>query len=126
STITVPSGFELFGTRHFRIVEERADWETAERRCREMGGYLASFRNKEEFNVINPKLRDVPYWIGINDHAKEGHFVSVASRKPAPFLKWREGEPKDRSHMWNCVKLYNGEMGDDHCIYSVYFFICQA
>ncbi|XP_070139594.1 low affinity immunoglobulin epsilon Fc receptor-like [Drosophila kikkawai] len=89
STITVPSGFELFGTRHFRIVEERADWETAERRCREMGGYLASFRNKEEFNAIKPKLRDVPYWIGINDHAKEGHFVSVASRKPAPFLKWR-------------------------------------
>ncbi|KAH8333652.1 hypothetical protein KR059_001934 [Drosophila kikkawai] len=126
STITMPSGFELIGTRYFRIVKEYAKWETAERRCREMGGYLASFRNEEEFNAITPKLEKYrSYWLGTNDQEKEGHFVSVASHKPAPFLKWQEEYPKDKKNNLNYVNLYNGKMHDYHGSYEFYF-ICQA
>ncbi|KAH8333939.1 hypothetical protein KR059_004631, partial [Drosophila kikkawai] len=126
STITVPSGFELIGTRYFRIVNEIAIWNTAERRCREMGGYLASFRNEEEINAIKPKLTDWKYyWLGINDQDKEGHFVSVASHKPAPFLKWREGHPSDSNHEQNCVYFDIREMGDYYCN-EEFYFICQA
>ncbi|XP_041631728.1 mannose-binding protein-like [Drosophila kikkawai] len=122
----IPSGFELIGDRYFRSVSERVDWDTAERKCREMGGYLASFRNEEEFNAIKAKLNDWPaYWLGINDRDNEGHFVSVASHNPAPFLKWKEGEPSDRNHEWNCVYLFNGRMEDGSC-YGDAPFICQA
>nr|XP_041631730.1 mannose-binding protein-like [Drosophila kikkawai] len=127
STISIPPGFELIGNRYFRIVNEFVDWETAERRCREMGGYLASFRNEDEINAITPKLLVWLYWLGINDRDNEGHFVSVASYKPAPFLKWAAGEPSDRNHKENCAYLAEGIMGDYDCNESnEAYFICQA
>ncbi|KAH8333659.1 hypothetical protein KR059_001933, partial [Drosophila kikkawai] len=129
STISIPPGFELIGNRYFRIVIEEENWETAERRCREMGGYLASFQNEEEFNAIRLKLINSigngMFWLGINDQENEGHFVSVASQKPAPFLKWDEDEPDDKGHVENCVFLVGGRMWDDACSGNLYF-ICQA
>ncbi|XP_070139599.1 uncharacterized protein [Drosophila kikkawai] len=65
------------------------------------------------------------YWLGINDQDKEGHFVSVASHKPAPFLKWREGHPSDSNHEQNCVYFDIREMGDYYCN-EEFYFICQA
>nr|XP_017028523.1 accessory gland protein Acp29AB-like [Drosophila kikkawai] len=124
--ITIQSGFELIGTRYFQIVKEEVNWETAERRCREMGGYLASFRNEEESNAIRPRHGDYDYWLGINDQENEGHYVSVASQKPAPFLKWARGEPDDTNHEQNCVYWYNGEMSDIDCKTDAVYFICQA
>ncbi|KAH8334532.1 hypothetical protein KR059_011154 [Drosophila kikkawai] len=127
ATNTIPSGYELIGSRYFRIVNEYGDWDTAKRRCREMGGYLASFQNAEEINAITPKLKAYHnYWLGINDRDKEGHFVSVASQKPAPFLKWAEGHPDVTNHEQNCVSLYNGEMSDIDCKTYAVYFICQA
>ncbi|KAH8333964.1 hypothetical protein KR059_004864, partial [Drosophila kikkawai] len=123
--MTIPSGFELFGSRHFRIVKENTIWDTAEGRCREMGGYLASFRNEEEINAIKPKLSNGLYWLGINDRENEAHYVSVASQKPTPFLNWDEDEPSDWTHEQNCVFLENGKMGDAFCNAPL-FFICQA
>ncbi|KAH8333650.1 hypothetical protein KR059_001938 [Drosophila kikkawai] len=126
STITIPSGFELIGTRYFRIVYEDVDWYTAERMCRKMGGYLASFRNEEEMKAVIPKLDNWPaHWLGINDEENEGHFVTVASHKPAPFLKWHKEQPNDKDHEENCVNLFNAEMWDSNCNDSL-FFICQA
>ncbi|KAH8333965.1 hypothetical protein KR059_004867, partial [Drosophila kikkawai] len=127
ATITIPPGFELIGYRYFRIVNERVDWETAERRCREMGGFLASFRNEEEMNAIAAKLFGwPPYWLGINDRENEGHFVSVASHKPAPFLKRAEGNTSDRNHEKNCLTLYDGTMIHSICNWNLFHFICQA
>ncbi|KAH8334530.1 hypothetical protein KR059_011150, partial [Drosophila kikkawai] len=121
-----PPGFELIGSRYFRIVKEKVYWETAEKMCREMGGYLASFRNEEEIKAITPKLNwGISYWLGINDQDNEGHFVSVASHKPAPFLKWLRREPNDKNHEQNCIWLFQGVMGDAICNHNV-SFICQA
>ncbi|XP_041631727.1 accessory gland protein Acp29AB-like [Drosophila kikkawai] len=126
STITIPPSFELIGNRYFQIVNERVDWYTAERRCREMGGYLASFRNEEEINAIKEKLVDWPaYWLGINDRENEGHFVSVASHKPGIFFRWRDGQPDDKSHDKNCISLFKGEMFNVNCT-ETRFLICQA
>ncbi|KAH8333521.1 hypothetical protein KR059_000500, partial [Drosophila kikkawai] len=125
STITIPSGFNLFGNRYFRIVYEYTNRETAERKCREMGGYLASFRNEDEINAIISNLANWSYWLGINDREIEGHFVSVASHKPLPFLKWGMGQPTDKNHEENCVFLEDGRMWDFSCNYLL-FYICQA
>nr|XP_041631693.1 uncharacterized protein LOC121502369 [Drosophila kikkawai] len=127
STTTIPSGFSLIGSRYFLIEDITENWETAERRCREMGGYLASFRNEDEIRAITQILTDrKAYWLGINDRDKEGHFVSVASQKPAPFLKWARGEPDDTNHEQNCIYLYKGKMSDIDCKTDAVYFICQA
>ncbi|KAH8282120.1 hypothetical protein KR054_005526, partial [Drosophila jambulina] len=121
----IPPGFERIGSRYFKIVEEEVNWITAERKCREMGGYLASFRNEKEFNAITEKLKwGWGYWLGLNDRDSEGRFVSVASNKPAQFLKWGKGQPDNRDNNENCVTLFYGEMWDDRCDFSRYF-ICQ-
>ncbi|XP_017028535.1 collectin-11 [Drosophila kikkawai] len=49
---------------------------------------------------------------GINDREIEGHFVSVASHKPLPFLKWGMGQPTDKNHEENCVFLEDGRISD--------------
>ncbi|KAH8333883.1 hypothetical protein KR059_004320 [Drosophila kikkawai] len=125
STITIPSGFELLGNRYFRILYEEVDWQTAEKRCREMGGYLASFRNEKEIHAIKPNLTKWHYWLGINDRENEGHFVSVASQKPASFFKWGWGHLSDENHEQNCVSLYYDIMFIQYCN-KAFYFICQA
>ncbi|KAH8282123.1 hypothetical protein KR054_005657, partial [Drosophila jambulina] len=125
ANVNIPSGFEKIGSRNFKIVNERVDWITAERRCREVGGYLASFRNEEEINSVTEKLQlKRAYWLGLNDRDSEGRFVSVASNKPAQFFKWFKGEPDNKSNIEKCV-AFNGEMWDVRCDYNLYF-ICQA
>ncbi|XP_070139606.1 low affinity immunoglobulin epsilon Fc receptor-like [Drosophila kikkawai] len=123
---SIPSGFKLIGNRYFRIVKEFVDWEIAERRCRELGGYLASIQNEEELNAIEPKLFKYGYWLGINDRDSKGLFESVASHYPAPFLKWDPEQPIDGDHKQNCVLLIKGKMRHHSCKYPLSFFICQA
>ncbi|KAH8333796.1 hypothetical protein KR059_003425 [Drosophila kikkawai] len=123
---SIPSGFKLIGNRYFRIVKEFVDWEIAERRCRELGGYLASIQNEEELNAIEPKLFKYGYWLGINDRDSKGLFESVASHYPAPFLKWDPEQPIDGDHKQNCVFLIKGKMRHHSCEYPLSFFICQA
>ncbi|KAH8282845.1 hypothetical protein KR054_010284, partial [Drosophila jambulina] len=121
----IPPGFERIGSRYFKIVEEKVNWLTAERNCREMGGYLASFRNEKEFNAITEKLKwGWGYWLGLNDRDSEGHFVSVASNKPAKFLKWVYGKPDNYKNNENCVFLFEGKIWDNRCDFNS-FFICQ-
>ncbi|KAH8281913.1 hypothetical protein KR054_004120 [Drosophila jambulina] len=123
----IPRGFEQIGSRYFKIVKEKVNWLTAERKCREMGGHLAAFRDEEEINAVTQKIQWgwTEYWLGLNDRDSEGRFVSVASNKPAEFLKWKKGEPNNRINNEDCVTLSNGEMWDDNCDNNVYF-ICQA
>ncbi|KAH8282936.1 hypothetical protein KR054_010990, partial [Drosophila jambulina] len=126
ANVNIPSGFEKIGTRYYKIVNEKEEWDTAERRCREMGGYLASFRNEEDFNSVAEKVRYwTVYWLGLNHREIKGRFVSVASHKPAQFLKWGEGHPNNRINNKDCVSFLYGEMYNYFC-YSKQYFICQA
>ncbi|KAH8283110.1 hypothetical protein KR054_012273 [Drosophila jambulina] len=126
ANVNLPSEIEKIGTRYFKIVYEKANWITAERKCRETGGYLAAFRNEEEFNAIKEKVEwKRSYWLGLNDRDSEGHFVSVASNKPAQFFKWGPIQPDNKNNNQNCVALFIGSMWDDGCdIYR--YYICQS
>ncbi|KAH8237862.1 hypothetical protein KR032_004476, partial [Drosophila birchii] len=108
----IPPGFERIGNRYFRIVKEKETWIDAERKCREMGGYLALFESEEDLNAFDALKTDIRYrqlWLGINDQDKEGHYISVDSKKPATFLKWTwHGKPSIPNHSENCVVLFSG------------------
>ncbi|KAH8237986.1 hypothetical protein KR032_010054, partial [Drosophila birchii] len=122
-----PSGFKRIGTRYFRVVYEVVNWDTANRKCREMGGYLASIQSEREFNAVTGNLDPLLwlYWLGINDQETEGHYVSVASGKPAEFLRWFQTVPDDINHTQNCVVFNSHTMFDVGCN-QMYYFICQA
>nr|XP_017009023.2 accessory gland protein Acp29AB-like [Drosophila takahashii] len=127
AAFNIPPEFEKISNRFFYIERTtKLTWIEAKVKCREMGGYLAAIQNQHEFNAIKVKLsHDTQYWLGINDIQKEGEFVSVASGRRAPFLKWREGEPNNSGDGEDFVILNNGKMND--CWReSKEFFICQS
>ncbi|XP_016980976.1 C-type lectin 37Db-like [Drosophila rhopaloa] len=120
------SGFEKIGFRNFYIENDIATyWNVAEATCREKGGYLAAFQNQLELDKVKSKLRpENRYWLGINDRAKEGDFISVASGKPATFLRWYMGEPNNFRGSEDCVSLKDGLMSDSNCE-TIAYYICQ-
>ncbi|XP_017060514.1 accessory gland protein Acp29AB [Drosophila ficusphila] len=115
------------GTRLFYIEHSLSvDWRTAESICVEMGGHLAAIKNEQEYKAITGKLSKANYWLGINDLAQQGTFISLASGKRAPYLKWRSNEPKYDNDTQHCVFIYNGVMIVRSCVNDDMHFICQS
>ncbi|XP_016961635.1 accessory gland protein Acp29AB [Drosophila biarmipes] len=118
-------GFEQVGSKYLyieRITEK--NWASASKYCRNMGAHLADIKDQEELSAIQAGLKkDTHYWLGISDLGHKDEFLSMATGKPAPFLKWATVRPT-RLDSSNCVFLYNGEMYDYPCKYS-FHFICQ-
>ncbi|XP_016999336.2 C-type lectin 37Db-like [Drosophila takahashii] len=115
--------------RHFTTIKIRKSWDDAEAYCRVMGGHLATFKNKEEFDLITGEIDPSErYWLGINDRAKENNFVSVDFGKKVTFFEWGLAEPnnaaKDAGLDEDCVELKDLKMNDSECT-GENFFICQ-
>ncbi|XP_070855674.1 mannose-binding protein-like [Drosophila suzukii] len=124
----IPPVFQLIGKRYFYI-EERNEktWVAANSTCREMGGYLASIKNEEEWSLLSGKLKDRTfYWLGIHEQLTRSNFVSVASDKEVPFFNWKPGEPLYVDDSMHCVLINSGLMHVDPCNKESFLFICQA
>nr|XP_016995865.2 accessory gland protein Acp29AB-like [Drosophila takahashii] len=126
-----PANFMLIGTRYFYIDSGiPQNWTTAASSCRQMGGYLAAFKDEEETDAILARLTPFSfYYVGINDQKEQGNFVSLASDKAA-FLKWSKGEPVHVEHAQNCVSIFTFYDRDEGLLLTPcsnrYNFICQA
>uniref|UniRef100_A0A6P4DXI5 Accessory gland protein Acp29AB n=1 Tax=Drosophila rhopaloa TaxID=1041015 RepID=A0A6P4DXI5_DRORH len=119
--------FERIGTRLFYIEHNLSvNWRTAEKICIEIGGHLAAIKNDQEYNAITAKLSKSNYWLGINDLDRQGTFISLASGKRAPYLRWRSDEPKYNDNTQHCAYIFNGRMIVLSCVNDVMHFICQA
>jgi len=119
--------FDTIGTRYFYVNNDfKANWNKAQKYCRKIGGYLATFQNAEEYYAIQSKIlyRTEFYWLGIRDFKNDDHFVSVTTGKPAPYLKWGLHQPGDEGNS-DCVETYDAKMHDRYCEDRGYF-ICQA
>jgi len=106
--------FDSIGTRYFYVNNDfKANWNKAQKYCRKIGGYLATFQNAEEYYAIQSKIvyRTEFYWLGITG-------------KPAPYLKWGFHQPGDEGNS-DCVETYDAKMHDRDCEDRGYF-ICQA
>jgi len=120
----VPPGFEQIGGRYFYIENTfKLNWYNAEKSCQWMGGYLAAFKNQEEFDAIKLKLKHKynPYWLGLTDVDKYNEYLSVASGKKAQFLHIEDTTP----HQYHHVYLRSGMMYTNNAELELYF-ICQA
>ncbi|XP_043662317.1 CD209 antigen-like protein B [Drosophila teissieri] len=102
-------GFEKYGHGLFYVEQARlVNWAGAIAACHRKGAQLAEFEDDEEFQAIMKKSsRKGTYWLGIIE-GKDGRFTSEATKKPARFLNWIDGEPmklKDRA----CVATSSGQ-----------------
>ncbi|XP_071137026.1 C-type lectin domain family 10 member A-like [Mytilus edulis] len=82
---------------------ENIDWFSAERKCREIGGYLAKMDNEKEKNKIYSYAKKAHYWIGLTD-LKEGEFRWSYDQSKAVIKAWYPGYGK-RGTNYNCVAL---------------------
>ncbi|KAI8035393.1 C-type lectin 37Db-like [Drosophila gunungcola] len=119
--------FEQIGARRFYISDKHFpdSLPVAEGICRQMGGSLVAIKDQDELDAINAKVNNnTRFWLGINDRKNNGTYVSQATGKVAPFLKWRSGEPNNKGGDEHCVELLDGEMNDVPCSMHL-FTICQ-
>lgn len=125
-TQQIPPSFVKIGSRYFYIEKSiKLNWFGASHFCRRLGGDLATIENEQELSGLRIKLTTDPYWIGITDLEKEKVFVSTATGKRAPFLKWASGEPNNSKEQ-DCVTLErNQDMDDNWCTKELHF-VCQA
>ena len=62
------------GAVEYRLFSKASTWEEAKKSCHAQEATLAAPKNKEENDSIKSHIKGST-WIGLNDHAKEGHYV---------------------------------------------------
>ncbi|XP_063404637.1 perlucin-like protein [Mytilus trossulus] len=106
---------------------DTADWFTAERKCRDIGGYVVKIDDKEENSNIaaNKANSGYHYWIGLID-LKEGEWRWTYDQSKASFTTWYPGYGAKGTDS-NCVMLHASRTDwfDYSCHYSAYY-ICES
>jgi len=90
-----------------------------------MGGQMASINSIQDLNAVNEAVdQGYSYWIDINDLAKNGEYVSLATGNQAPFLPWLSGYPISTTAS-SCIYLNRTKMHNTDCL-NIAYFICEA
>ncbi|OPL32784.1 aggrecan x1 core isoform, partial [Mytilus galloprovincialis] len=113
----------------YYFAHEKHDWFTAERRCREIGGYIVKVDDSSENTWIsdNKPTKIVAYWwIGLTD-LKEGDWRWTFDQSQVSYKQWTSGTGA-RGTTHNCA-AYDTRSGFRHwfdapCSYK-YSYICE-
>ncbi|KAH8353454.1 hypothetical protein KR084_011088, partial [Drosophila pseudotakahashii] len=124
-TLRLSTNFHKINSRYFYFDPNiTKSWSDAERFCLEKGGHLAAFKNEAELIAVSAKVNpDVRYWLGVNDRARKGNFVYLATGRKVSYLKWSPGEP-DYYNETHCVVFIQGAMRVHNC-YNEHRVLCQ-
>ena len=114
-------------------MQKKAYWAHAESKtygeavaqCRAEGGKLAEPKSAQANNDVVALARTIDFpqgaweavWIGINDKAKNRHFVYESDGTPVGYTHWNPGPPQEPDNeLWSehCVLLYD-HRGYDWC-----------
>ena len=117
-----------FGTEPVR-------WTTAERRCREIGGYLVKIDDAPEQSwVYKEAMKTKKYnhfWLGMTD-VVNGDWRWIFDQTTPNYKFWYPGHPFSSSHSYsktyNCVYMaynYSGKWYDYPC-YAAKPYICES
>ena len=105
---------------------KKIPWFAAEKRCREIGGYLVKVDTEAENNWISSHRRKSDgYWIGLTD-LQEGKWRWSYDQSVAILKPWVSGYGNKGTSM-NCVS-YNGSDSRwfDYLCHYPYYFICES
>ncbi|XP_071141969.1 perlucin-like protein [Mytilus edulis] len=103
------------------------DWFTAERKCREIGGYLMKIDDKQENAKIHAsRPKDEEYWIGLTD-VVEGEYRWTFDQTKATFLTWHKGYGK-RGKGYECCGLHAGSKPEwfDFSCNQKFNYLCES
>lgn len=63
-----------FGGHEYALIEEKATWHVAKRRCEEMGGHLAILELPAEMEFVKSLCLVSGTWVGATDESVEGQW----------------------------------------------------
>lgn len=124
-----PSTYMTVGTQPhvYRVITTTTDWMTQKTACGTDNprAYLAIPDDATELAALDGVAGAAQYWVGIDDMAVEGQFVTVKGAA-ATFLPWAPGEPNNQMNS-DCVaaRSATGEYQDDKCNVH-YRAICEC
>lgn len=80
----------------YKFFNTKMTWKQAKETCEKMGGYLATFTTKEEWDYIHKYIRDnkEQYWLGGNDADNEGEWVWITGEN-WNYSDWCNNEPNN-------------------------------
>ena len=105
-------------------------YNDAKNYCQADGAYLATPRSYDENKFLTDMFPNTNLWIGINDIAQEGQFVSVDGH-PLSYFRWSSSEPNDQHGVEDGVHIvgtsYFGQIGrwnDANAVNRLFEFVC--
>ncbi|CAC5406223.1 unnamed protein product [Mytilus coruscus] len=114
----------------YYFAQEKHDWFTAERRCREIGGYIVKVNDSSENTWIsdNKPIKNFYYWIGLTD-LKEGDWRWTFDQSRATYKPWSGGFGA-KGTTYNCVAYNYGSSNFrnwfDYICWQKYYYICES
>ena len=109
----------------YQIIKKKVVWFDAQAHCYAIGGHLAAFETKEEFNSVSARIPRGRHHIGLNDiKAERKHGWEHSGEAVGTYRPWGPGEPNNFKNE-DCGFIDRGRWYDGRC--SVYFlpFICE-
>ena len=114
------------GSHVYRVITGSTIWTAQQAACAaDSGGYLAIPDDATELTALTTATAATRTWVGINDMATEGTYVTVKNTTP-PFLTWASGEPNNQGEQ-DCVaaQMASPVLETDRCS-DVYPAVCEC
>ena len=102
-------------------------WDTAKLDCglTSASAYLAIPDDAQELMDLSTVAMGTPFWIGIDDQAVKGTFVTVKGTTPT-FLPWAAGQPDQSNPPKACVNAISAtEIATDKCS-TLHTAVCEC
>ncbi|XP_023159090.1 C-type lectin 37Db-like [Ceratitis capitata] len=105
--------FIKLGNKYYLInAAVQLSWHQAFLFCRTYDSDLATIESEVEMNALSSYLitnghSTKHFWIGANDYADEGKFMSYKSGRPMVYTKWSGGQPDNAGNIEDCVHLWH-------------------
>ncbi|KAK7108591.1 hypothetical protein V1264_016300 [Littorina saxatilis] len=129
-----PNGWTQFQNSCYEYMSSAHKWTDAQTSCKSLDqhGKLVEIGSADENNFVANFVKShggQNVWVGINDMAKEGHFVFGTSTWGLPYTNWNPGEPNNNAGSEDCVAIdvqrYNGHWHDQNCDNQL-SFVCEV
>ena len=127
-----PKDSTAFQGKLYKVFKAELTWHEAAKKCRDMGGILASAKSAEA-NAFLVKLAEGKcVWLGATDEVKEGEWLWQDGTK-VTYSNWAKHEPdnwyggKEHYLVLSWPTYTKGEWGDARSIYKskIYGYICE-
>ena len=123
-------GATEFEGREYKVIRAEISWHEADRKCREMGGTLASVKTKAASDFMNGLIGEEVVWLGGSDEVKEGDWLWRDGSRMI-FHNWANHEPDnwyDGTEHWLVGGWYDdGTWGDTqgHFRKPITGYVCE-